>query len=174
MKPEALLIQPGVRWYAIQTKGNKERDVAKRLMDLKLEIFLPWLRDRRRIGSKYQWVLVPLFPGYLFCRLDIVVSGKAARYSPGVKDFLKFGNEITAISNDIILALQERCPQGVAAIDPVSLAAGDCIRINEGPFAGLEAIFEKKMKGSERVAVLLEILGRQTRLVLPSETVTKL
>lgn len=174
MKPEALLIQPGVRWYAIQTKGNKERDVAKRLMDLKLEVFLPWLRDRRRIGSKYQWVLVPLFPGYLFCRLDIVVSGKAARYSPGVKDFLKFGNEITEISNDIIVALQERCPRGVAAIDPVSLAAGDCIRINEGPFAGLEAIFEKKMKGSERVAVLLEILGRQTRLVLPSETVTKL
>ncbi len=174
MKPEALLIQPGVRWYAIQTKGNKERDVAKRLMDLKLEIFLPWLRDRRRIGSKYQWVLVPLFPGYLFCRLDIVVSGKAARYSPGVKDFLKFGNEITEISNDIIVALQERCPRGVAAIDPVSLTAGDCIRINEGPFAGLEAIFEKKMKGSERVAVLLEILGRQTRLVLPSETVTKL
>jgi transcriptional antiterminator RfaH len=56
----------------------------------------------------------------------------------------------------------------------VSLTAGDSIRINEGPFAGLEAIFEKKMKGSERVAVLLEILGRQTRLVLPSETVTKL
>jgi transcription elongation factor/antiterminator RfaH len=174
MKPEALLIQTGVRWYAIQTKGNKEKDVAKRLTDLKLEIFLPWLRDRRRIGSKYQWVLVPLFPGYLFCRLDIVVSGKAARYSPGVKDFLKFGNEITEISDDIIVALQERCPHGVAAIDPVSLTAGDGVRINEGPFAGLEAIFEKKMKGSERVAVLLEILGRQTRLVLPSVTVTKL
>jgi transcription elongation factor/antiterminator RfaH len=174
MRPEGLLIQPGLRWYAIQTKGNKEKDVAKRLTDLKLEIFLPWLRDRRRIGSKYQWVLVPLFPGYLFCRLDIVVAGKTARYSPGVKDFLKFGNEITEIPNDIIVALQERCPQGIAAIDPVSLTAGDSVKINEGPFAGLEAIFEKKMKGSERVAVLLEILGRQTRLVLPGETVTKL
>jgi transcription elongation factor/antiterminator RfaH len=174
MNPEILLIQPGLRWYAIQTKGNREKEVAKRLTDLKLEIFLPWLRERRRIGSKYQWALVPLFPGYLFCRLDIVLSGKMARYSPGVKDFLKFGNEITEIPNDIIVGLQERCPQGVAAIDPVSLTAGDFVTINEGPFAGLEAIFEKKMKGSERVAVLLEILGRQTRLVLPSETVTKL
>lgn len=174
MKPEGLLIQPGLRWYAIQTKGNKEKDVAKRLTNLKLEIFLPWLRDRRRIGSKFQWVLVPLFPGYLFCRLDILISGKTARYSPGVKDFLKFGNEITEIPNDIIVALQERCPDGVAAIDPVAMSAGDFVKIDEGPFAGLEAIFEKKMKGSERVAVLLEILGRQTRLVLPSETVTKL
>jgi transcription elongation factor/antiterminator RfaH len=174
MKPEGLLIQPGLRWYAIQTKGNKERDVAKRLTDLKLEVFLPWLRDRRRIGSKYQWILVPLFPGYLFCLLDIVTSGKAARYAPGVKDFLKFGNEITEVPNDIIAALQERCPEGIAAFDSVSLISGDSVRIKEGPFAGLEAIFEKKMKGSERVAVLLEILGRQTRLVLPGGTVSKL
>jgi transcriptional antiterminator RfaH len=47
------------------------------------------------------------------------------------------------------------------------------VRISEGPFAGLEAIFEQKLKGSERVAVLLEILGRQTRIVLPSETIAK-
>ena len=174
MKPEQLMIQPGLRWYAIQTKGNKEKEVAKRLTDLKFEIFLPWLRDRRRIGSKYHWVLVPLFPGYLFCRLDVVVSGKTARYSPGVKDFLRFGNEITEIPNDIIVALKERCPEGIAAVNPVSLAAGDSVSINEGPFAGLQAIFEKKMKGSERVAVLLELLGRQTRLILPSETVTRL
>jgi hypothetical protein len=41
MKPGELMIQPGLRWYAIQTKGNKEKEVAKRLTDLKFEIFLP-------------------------------------------------------------------------------------------------------------------------------------
>ena len=51
---------------------------------------------------------------------------------------------------------------------------GDTVRINEGPFSGLEAIFEQKLKGSERVAVLLEILGRQTRIVLASETIAKI
>jgi hypothetical protein len=38
MKPGELMIQPGLRWYAIQTKGNKEKEVAKRLTDLKFEI----------------------------------------------------------------------------------------------------------------------------------------
>ena len=52
-----------------------------------LEVFLPWMRARRRIGSRFHWVLAPLFPGYVFCRLDMVLSGKAARYSPGVKRF---------------------------------------------------------------------------------------
>jgi transcriptional antiterminator RfaH len=173
MRQEPLQIEPGLRWYAIQTKPNKERDVAKRLSDLSVEVFLPWMRTRRRIGTRFQWMLVPLFPGYLFCRLDIVVSGKVARYCPGVKDFLTFGNRIAEVGSEIIQTLKERCPDGIAEIEPLNVKPGDTVRINEGPFSGLEAIFERSLKGSERVAVLLEILGRQTRLVLPSETIAK-
>jgi transcriptional antiterminator RfaH len=174
MSHESLHIEAGLRWYAIQTKPNREKEVEKRLFDLRLEVFLPWMRARRRIGSRFHWVLVPLFPGYLFCRLDLMESGKAARYSPGVKDFLKFGNQIAEVAMEIVTSLRERCPGGIAEIDPVSAMPGDAVKINEGPFSGLEAIFERKMKGSERVAVLLDILGRQTRLVLPSEAIEKI
>jgi transcriptional antiterminator RfaH len=174
MSYESLHIEPGLRWYAIQTKANKEKEVEKRLVDLRLEVFLPWIRARRRVGSRFHWVLVPLFPGYLFCRLDLMESGKAARYSPGVKDFLKFGNQIAEVAMEIVTSLRERCPCGIAEIDPVSAQPGDSVKINEGPFFGLEAIFERKMKGSERVAVLLDILGRQTRLILPSEAIEKI
>jgi transcriptional antiterminator RfaH len=173
MQQEPLQIEPGLRWYAIRTKVNREKDVEKRLRDLRLEVFLPWMRARRRIGSRHHWMLAPLFPGYVFCRLDMVVSGKAARYSPGVKDFLSFGSRIAEVGEPIITALRERCPDGIAEVDPVNVQPGDVVRINEGPFSGLEAIFQQKLKGSERVAVLLEILGRQTRLVLPSETIAK-
>lgn len=174
MNQQALHIEPGLRWYAIQTKVNRERDVEKRLTDLRLEVFLPWMQARRRIGSKFHWVKVPLFPGYVFSRLDMVTSGKSARYSPGVKDFLTFGSQVAEVGDDIIAGLRERCPGGVAQVDPVKAKPGDMVRINEGPFSGLDAIFEQKLKGSERVAVLLEILGRQTRVVLASETVAKI
>jgi len=174
MGRDSLLIEPGMRWYVIRTKANKEKEIEKRLSDLKLEVFLPWLRSRRRVGTRFQWVLVPLFPSYLFCRLDVVTSGKVVRYSPGVKDFLKFGNAIVEIGDSIIRELKERCPGGVARIEPVAIKPGDAVRIKEGPFAGLEAIFERKMKGSERVAVLLEFLGRQTRVVVSSETIGRI
>jgi transcriptional antiterminator RfaH len=174
MTQESLQIEPGLRWYAIQTKVNREKEVEKRLKDLRLEAFLPFMRARRRIGSRFHWVLAPLFPGYIFCRLDMVLSGKAARYSPGVKDFLTFGSRLAEVGEEIIQALHERCPDGVALIDPVSAQPGDMVRINEGPFSGLEAVFQQKLKGSERVAVLLEILGRQTRIVVPSEMIAKI
>jgi transcription antitermination factor NusG len=38
----------------------------------------------------------------------------------------------------------------------------------------VEAIFQRALKDSERVAVLLEILGRQTKLELPAEAIEKL
>lgn len=174
MTEEAIHIRPGQRWYAFQTKANREREVEKRFLDLQLEVFLPWMKARRRVGSKFHGVLVPLFPGYLFSRLDLVISGKAARYCPGVKDFLKFGSEIVEVREEIIASLRDRCPGGIAQVEPLAVKPGDSVKINEGPFLGLEAIFERKMRGSERVAVLLDILGRQTRLVLSGEIIEKI
>lgn len=43
-----------------------------------------------------------------------------------------------------------------------------------GRFAVLEAVFEREMAGSGRVAILLELLGRQTRLFLSSEIIARI
>lgn len=159
------------RWYLIRTKPRQESLVEQRVQDLNLRVFLPWLRSRRRIGSRYQWVLVPLFPGYIFCHLDLNQLEKTIQFTPGVKDFVRFGNSIPDIREGIIQALQDRCPDGIAQMQPHIYRLGEAIIIREGPFSGLEAIFEREMEGSSRVAVLLELLGRQTRLVLSSEMI---
>jgi transcriptional antiterminator RfaH len=101
----------------------------------------------------------------------MVLAGKAARYAPGVRDFVKFGPRVAQVSEEVIEALVERCPGGIAAVAMRPYRPGETIAIKEGPFAGLEAMFEREMADSERVAVLIEILGRQTRLVLASEMV---
>jgi len=171
MRSEPLEIQEGLRWYTIRTKPKKEAAVADWLGALNVEVFLPWLRCRRRLGTRYQWALAPLFPGYLFCRLDLILSGKAARYSPGVQDFVKFGTRFDEMEEGILQGLRERCPEGVARVEPRLYRSGETVMIKEGPFAGLEALFERDMKGSERVAVLLELLGRRTKLVLSSDII---
>jgi len=173
MEARLLEIESGLRWYVVRTKLRKETVVEKRIEDLGLEVFLPWLRSRRRVGTRFQWVLTPLFPGYLFCRLDMVLSGKAARYAPGVRDFVKFGSRIAEVGDDVVGEIRDRCPGGVAEINPRPSRPGEPIMIKEGPFAGLEAMFERAMIGSERIAILLELLGRQTRLVLSSEMIAR-
>src|SRR5262245_2199316 len=144
MHEESLHIEPGLRWYAIQTKANKEKEVEKRLADLRIEVFLPWMRTRRRIGSRFHWVLAPLFPAYLFCRLDLLESGKAARYSPGVRDFLKFGNHIAEVGGEIVAALRERCPGGIAQIELVSVSQAIRSKSLRGRFPDLRRSLRKK------------------------------
>ncbi len=87
-----------------------------------------------------------------------------------MKDFVKFGDRIAEVSVEIIQRLQERCPNGVAEIEE-NYKGGEPVRIKEGPFAGLDAIFERRLKGSERVAVLLALLGRQTRVIVRKESI---
>ena len=174
MREVEIEIVPGLRWYAMRSKPNREKEVQKRFSDLGVEAFLPWLRTRRRRRGRPQWVVVPLFPSYLFVCLDLAVSGKTVRYVPGVRDFLKFGSHVAEVPQKVVDELRERCPDGVAEIDPLRINPGEVVRIQEGPFAGVEAIFQRALKDSERVAVLLEILGRQTKLELPAEAIEKL
>ena len=164
----------GLRWYPVQTKPKKERTVERRLRDLNLEVFLPWIRLRRRIGSRFLRVLDPLFPGYLFCRLDLFAAGKATRYAPGVKDFVRSGNRIVDIGDEVIGGIRERCPDGIAVFKPRPYLAGEPVLIREGPLSGIEAVFEREMRGSDRVTILLELLGRQTRLILNNEMISRL
>ena len=165
--------EEGLHWYPVQTKLKKEKTVERRLRDLDLEVFLPWVRLRRRVGSRFQRVLDPLFPGYLFCRLDLFVAGKAARYAPGVKDFVRFGSRIADVGDEVIGDIRERCPDGVAEIKPRPYRVGEPVLIREGSFSGIEAVFERELRGSDRVTVLLELLGRQTRLILNNEMISR-
>ncbi|HWP59688.1 MAG TPA: transcription termination/antitermination NusG family protein [Candidatus Acidoferrales bacterium] len=172
--PKPFIVEQGLRWYTVQTKPRQERQVEKHLRDLNVETFLPWIRVRRRVGTRHRWVLEPLFPSYLFCRLDLVLAGKAARYSPGVKDFVRFGSQIPEISESAIGELKERCPDGVARVGAPPLKKGQPVIIREGPLSGLEAVFDRELAGKERIAVLLEFLGRQTRAVVPAEAVGRI
>lgn len=48
---------------------------------------------------------------------------------------------------------------------------GDRVPIISGPFAGYDAIFERHMEGNERVALVLKIRGRKTRLIMSGDLI---
>jgi transcriptional antiterminator RfaH len=160
-------------WYAVRTKRTKESFVGQRFREKGLEVFLPWIRERRRVGTRFVWASVPLFPGYVFCRLRLESEGRMVRYSPGVKDFVMFGDVVAEVGDDTIELLRERCPGGFAKIEPRRYTAGEKVVIREGALAGLEGLFECEVKAKDRVAVLLEFLGRQTRIVVDRHQIVR-
>ena len=63
-------------WYALQTKARHEKAVCNYLRLQEVEQFLPLYKSRREWSDRVKVVEMPLFGGYIFCRLDtaLVVS----------------------------------------------------------------------------------------------------
>ena len=70
------------QWYLVRTKPGKERWVRDQLSIILPEIFLPMLKARIPRWGKLSVSLMPLFPCYVFARLDLTVHYFEVKYLP--------------------------------------------------------------------------------------------
>lgn len=114
----------------------------------------------------------PLFPGYLFIRLDRVNDNwHPIRSTRGVNGIVRFNHDPLPVQDEIIEHIRVRL-EGSAAQEPY-LTFGEHVRITEGPFSPLEAIFVAK-DGNARVVLLLNVLQQEQELTFPLKSVRKL
>jgi transcriptional antiterminator RfaH len=133
------------------------------------EVYLPRLREHRRIGGRSVEVRPPLFPGYIF--VLIVLQWSAARYSPGIATLVMNGGGPARVPDHIIDEIRSRERGGLIELPkPPGLRRGDKVRIISGPFEDHLALYDG-MAAHDRVAVLLRVLGAQQRTELPASAV---
>lgn len=150
---------PSMRWYLLYTKARHEDQVASRLSQAGYEVLNPKLQERRFYRGKPQNVVSPLFPRYLFVRLDYGRDFRNAKYTRGVVHIVGTSQAPTVVDETIIETIRSRLLEdGHAILPPPDLRPGDEVEIHGGPFAGLSGVFVKPMKGVERVSVLLRAI----------------
>lgn len=145
-------------WYVIQCKGGESFRAAEHLTNQGYEVFHPVLNAKRKRQGKLTLVTEPLFPYYLFIRLDQTISNwRPIRSTRGVLRLLTFGNTPIAVPNALVdtLRAQPHHQEGSHSY----FCAGEKVTITDGPFKDLEAVF-KRCKGEERAIVLLNVLQR--------------
>ena len=162
------------KWYVIRSKPRRERFVHDQLSGQGLEVFYPAVKvhpvnPRSARERAY-------FPGYLFVHLDLVTVGiNRLRWMPAAVGLLEFGGEPAIVPDLLVAQLKHKVAaiQAAGGIVFADLNKGDTIKITSGPFAGYEAIFDLRLKGSDRVRVLLELLRRQVPLELDAGSIRK-
>ena len=160
-------IEMTAAWMVVQTKPWKELLVERALRDLGVPSFLPRIHATVRAGKHSQHRIQPMFPTYVFARLEATSPVLAIRYLPGVRDFLRSGELPQTVAPEIVALLRERIgPTGIFEPPAIRFRAGDRVRIEEGPLRGLEAIFERELSGPKRVAVLLSSIALPARVIL--------
>ncbi|MFP4137433.1 MAG: transcription/translation regulatory transformer protein RfaH [Halomonas sp.] len=154
------------RWYAIQCKGGESFRANENLVNQGFEVFHPVLEVQKKRRGKLAWVTEPLFPYYLFIRLDRLVSNwRPIRSTRGVLRLVTFGEMPIAVDDRLIATLREHGSERDQDAN-LYFRAGETVQITEGPFKELQAVFEGH-KGEERAIVLLNLLHRQQRLEMP-------
>ena len=154
-------------WYLVVTKPQCEFKAQENLLRQNYETYLPLIQTSRRRNGRSINRTEAFFPRYLFIHLDKETDNWAPiRSTIGVAGLVRFGGLPAVVPQNMILDLKNNENEfGLQSTDKKVLKQGDKVEIIDGPFEGYQAIYQK-MKNTERVSVLLDIVGKNTQVTL--------
>jgi transcriptional antiterminator RfaH len=151
--------QINCQWYVIQTKPANEHRVEAHLSGQEIAVFLPMLETFGYLHGKMVLKIKPMFPSYLFAKLDIQVAYYRVKWTRGVNKILGIGGDPIPVSERVISTLRQRTGENnVVKLDD-GLEEGSMVQFTSGPFKDLVGVFDKQMSDGGRVRILLSLIG---------------
>jgi transcriptional antiterminator RfaH len=172
--PPPLIVVPSktTAWYLVHTKVRQE-DVARLNLERQgYQCYLPQMRIERVRRRKTEIVTEAMFPRYLFIRLDSSDQGKSwspIRSTLGVSQLVHFGARAAKVDDKLVGMLRQR-EQAMPA--ETMFRDGESVVIAEGPFAGIEAIYQTA-DAEHRALILLEILSKPVSMQIDAGLLRK-
>lgn len=152
-------------WYLLHCKARQEARAKVNIENQGHRTCFPQISVKKLRRGKRTTVVEPLFPNYLFIQADPnQASFNALRSTRGVNGFVRFGGVPAEVPDAVVQQLEELESQELTQ-QTQQFSTGSKVQVEEGPFAGLEAVYQLP-KGEERCFVLLDILGKQQRIEL--------
>lgn len=159
--------QGTVAWFCVRTHPKHEHIAAAQLRQAAgIEVFVPRIRYRRSTRLGVVWVTEALFKDYIFARFDLATAVRLVQHARAVRCVVRFGDRWPSVPDDAIAELREVMGAEDLRVIEDTMQPGDVVRISEGAMAGLHAVVARVVPAKQRVAVLLEFLGRQTTVEL--------
>jgi transcriptional antiterminator RfaH len=160
-------------WYVVQTQINAEAKAARNLLRQGFEIYLPRYLKRRSHARKIENVPAPLFPRYMFVQINMATQRwRSIQSTFGVSHLVLQGSDPACVAPEIVNALRAREDEGgyVKLDQRPKFALGEKVRVLAGVFAENLGLFDG-MADRDRVAILLDLLGRKVRVSLEADLV---
>ncbi|CAN5173112.1 transcription/translation regulatory transformer protein RfaH [soil metagenome] len=160
-------------WYVVHTQVSGEAKAARNLVQQGFEVYLPYYLKRRSHARKIEKVAAPLFPRYLFVRIDMETQRwRSIQSTLGVCYLVANGQDPAPVASEVLSLLKTREDEnGFIKMDHrPQLTLGEKVRVLAGAFADSFGFFDG-LGDRDRVAVLLDFLGRKIRVSFDAETI---
>ncbi|MFQ5957931.1 MAG: transcription termination/antitermination protein NusG [Alphaproteobacteria bacterium] len=161
------------RWYVVHAQRNCESRADHHLRRQGFETYVPRYAKRRRHARRIETVAAPLFPGYLFVRMDLLrARWRSVNGTVGIIRLVCQGEHPIAVPEGIVENLRAHEDES-GLHSPASLMVldrGARLRIVGGAFDDHVGVYER-MSADERIVLLLNVLGREVEVKLPIDAV---
>ncbi len=151
--------EPDMRWFAATTLPRQEVVAAENLQAQAFEFLLPRMRVSKRHARRVIETIDPVFPGYIFVRMDPAVTAwRSINGTRGIGHLVMSGERpLPARKGVVETILASVGPDGtIKFVDPVQ--PGAKVRLVAGPFANaLGEVISLDARG--RVHLLLSLFG---------------
>jgi transcriptional antiterminator RfaH len=145
-------------WYVLLVKPKHEKRVEEALGGKGYEVFLPLFLARRRWLSTSRDVSLPLFPHYVFCRMNPERRLPVLQI-PSVRTIVSFGRAPIPVDESEIQSVRAMVGSGLPITPHHYLHTGARVRVTAGPLTGIEGILET-VRGQDRLIVSVALLQR--------------
>jgi transcriptional antiterminator RfaH len=157
----------GKSWYAVLTKPRNEEAAQFHLNSKGIEVFFPKLLIP--VANKFGRCTVPLFPNYLFVRIDALSTQYSqVTWCRGVRRLVSFGGIPSVVDDDVVNFMRDQSDAQGLIVAKSNLKIGDEVQIIKGPFKGLVGIIQQPPDTKSRVRVLMGILSRHVQVEVPT------
>ena len=145
-------------WFAILARTSREKTASLLLENAGYECYLPTSKYTRQWSDRTKDVDVPLFPGYLFCRMN-PHNRLPVLMTPGVLQIVGVGKTPIPVEEKEIAAIQRVGKSGLPTMPWPYLEVGHVVRIEQGPLRGLMGIVHK-IKSGLKLILSVSLLQR--------------
>lgn len=156
-------------WFLAQVKPNCGAIAQRNLKRQGYQTFLPLEEVTQNRRGRFVTTKRLLFPGYIFVAFDAARGlWRTVNATYGISSLVSFGSAPVAVPKDLVSRLMERCGDEGTLLPPKCLQPGDSVTLSLGAFSNFVAEVEA-IDPDKRVWVLMDIMGRQTRVKVSAD-----
>jgi len=145
-------------WFAILARTGREKNATLLLENSGYECYLPVIKFTRQWSDRVKEIEAPLFPGYLFCRMN-PHNRLPVLITPGVIQIVGVGKTPVPVEEQEIAAIQRVGKSGISIMPWPYLQVGQVARIEDGPLRGMTGIIIK-IKSGLKLVLSVNLLQR--------------
>ncbi len=163
-------------WYVLYVRSRHEKKVEDLLKENHLESFLPMVTTVRKWSDRRKIIEVPLFPSYVFVKINSSMDFHKALSMNGACTFIKFGNEFARVTEEEILKI--KLCIGSDELTDIKTSSklfkvGETRMINSGSLSGIECEV-LKVNNTNKIVVRINSLQQNIIASIPSYNLVSL